>query len=155
MFCHNQTLPHRPVAPPSPALSLRERVSSNLKRFIVPGNKSPDTPNKKEVQQINSRPGTPNSDCSSKLPSFAMERIKIQTNNAKDRMEIMQKRYHDYQDSLKTGGSSDSNRASMNASPFEVCHFSLSLGNFVFFFSLQFVTKTVFFGTEDKNFVLC
>ncbi|XP_031617064.1 uncharacterized protein LOC116336963 isoform X2 [Contarinia nasturtii] len=112
------TLPHQPVAPPSPALSLRDRVSS-IKRFIVPGNKSPETPNKKEVQQINSRPGTPNSDCSTKLPSLAMERIKIHTNNAKDRMEIMQKRYHDYQDSLKTGGSSDSNRASMNASPFE------------------------------------
>lgn len=43
-----KTLPQRPVAPPSPALSLRERVSS-FKRLIVPGNKStPDTPNNKE-----------------------------------------------------------------------------------------------------------
>lgn len=75
------------------------------------------------VQQlINSRPGTPNSDTSAKLPSLAMERIKIHTNNAKDRMEIMQKRYHEYQDSLKANGNNDSNRASMNASPFEVCH---------------------------------
>ncbi|XP_055299571.1 E3 ubiquitin-protein ligase lubel isoform X2 [Sitodiplosis mosellana] len=114
------TLPQRPVAPPSPALSLRERVSS-IKRLIVPGSKSPDSPNKKEVQQFNnSRPGTPNSDSSSKLPSLAMERIKIHTSNARDRMEIMQKRYHEYQDSLNTsGGNSESNRASMNASPFE------------------------------------
>lgn len=39
----------RPVAPPSPALSLRDRVSS-IKRLIVPNNNksTPDTPNKKE-----------------------------------------------------------------------------------------------------------
>lgn len=76
------------------------------------------------VQQttINSRPGTPNSDSSSKFPSLAMERIKIHTSNARDRMEIMQKRYHEYQDSLKIGdASSDSRRTSLNASPFEVC----------------------------------
>lgn len=135
----------RPVAPPSPALSLRDRVSS-IKRLIVPNNNksTPDTPYKKEgtfysiishlmkmedftflsyltVQQLPmSRPETPNSDTSSKLPSLAMERIKIHTNNARDRMEIMQKRYHDYQDSLKSG-QSNSNRALMNASPFEVC----------------------------------
>lgn len=134
----------RPVAPPSPALSLRDRVSS-IKRLIVPNNNksTPDTPNKKEgtfhsiihlmkkgdftflsyliVQQLPiSRPETPNSDTSTKLPSLAMERIKIHTNNARDRMEIMQKRYHDYQDSLKSD-QSNSNRASMNASPFEVC----------------------------------
>lgn len=71
---------------------------------------------------IHSRPGTPNSESSAKLPSLAMERIKIHTNNARDRMEIMQKRYHEYQDSLKMGDTnSDSNRGSLNASPFEVC----------------------------------
>lgn len=39
----------RPVAPPSPALSLRDRVSS-IKRLIVPNNNksTPGTPNKKE-----------------------------------------------------------------------------------------------------------
>lgn len=136
-------MPNRPVAPPSPALSLRDRVSS-IKRLIVPNNKSnTETPNKKEgsspnlgmifklnfmffpfpfaVQQLSSsRPVTPNSDSSTKLPSLAMERIKIHTNNARDRMEIMQKRYHEYQDSMKSDHSS-SNRTSMNASPFEVC----------------------------------
>lgn len=51
-----------------------------------------------------------------------MERIKIHTSNARDRMEIMQKRYHEYQDSLKIGdANSDSRRTSLNASPFEVC----------------------------------
>lgn len=50
-----------------------------------------------------------------------MERIKIHTNNARDRMEIMQKRYHEYKDSIQNGNS-DSNRASLNASPFEVCY---------------------------------
>lgn len=74
-----------------------------------------------QQQQLNSRPGTPNSDTSSKLPSLAMERIKIHTNNARDRMEIMQKRYHEYKDSIQNGNS-DSNRASLNASPFEVCY---------------------------------
>lgn len=70
-----------------------------------------------------------------------MERIKIHTNNARDRMEILQKRYHEYQDSMKTGGNGDSNRASMNASPFEVC---LSNAVFVFLFpsfSAAAVTK--------------
>lgn len=90
------------------------------------------------VQQIsNSRPETPNSDTSSKLPSFAMERIKVHTNNARDRMEIMQKRYHEYQDSLKTGGHSEMNRASMNASPFEV--------GFNICVRLKFVTKFLLF----------
>lgn len=85
-------------------------------------------------QTINSRPGTPNSDTSSvKLPSLAMERIKIHTSNAMDRMEIMQKRYHEYKNSLKNGdANSDSRRASMNASPFEVCLFSLNYNcNFI------------------------
>lgn len=53
-----------------------------------------------------------------------MERIKVHTNNARDRMEIMQKRYHEYKDSQKTNGNGDSNRASLNASPFEVCYFT-------------------------------
>lgn len=60
-----------------------------------------------------------------------MERIKIQTNNARDRMEIMQKRYHEYKDSLKTDGNSDSNRASLNASPFEVCYLTVFLYVFI------------------------
>lgn len=68
------------------------------------------------------RPETPNSDTSSKLPSLAMERIKIHTNNARDRMEIMQKRYHDYQESIK---SDNRNRSPMNASPNEVSVFNV------------------------------
>lgn len=49
-------------------------------------------------------------------------------------MEIMQKRYHDYQESInKSGTNNDSNRSSMNASPFEVC--------FEYLISMLFVTK--------------
>lgn len=33
------------------------------------------------------------------MPSLAMERIKIRAGNARDRMEIMQKHYHDYMES--------------------------------------------------------
>lgn len=65
------------------------------------------------------RSETPNSDSSAKLPSLAMERIKIHTNNARDRMEIMQKRYHEYKESLKDG--SNQNLTTINASPNEVC----------------------------------
>lgn len=116
----------RPQAPPSPALSLRERVSS-IKRLIVPGNKTcTKNPQEKENSQPSSllvqsasqvRPETPNSDTSTKLPSLAMERIKIQTNNARDRMEIMQKRYHEYQESMKNDNGS---RNALNFSPSEV-----------------------------------
>lgn len=116
----------RPQAPPSPALSLRERVSS-IKRLIVPGQKnSTKTIQEKENLQLSSflaqsatnlRPETPNSDTSTKLPSLAMERIKIQTNNARDRMEIMQKRYHEYQESMKDENGS---RNALNNLPSEV-----------------------------------
>lgn len=116
----------RPQPPPSPALSLRETVSS-IKRLIVPGSKnSTKTPPEKENSQLSSflaqsvsrpRPETPNSDTSSKLPSLAMERIKIQTNNARDRMEIMQKRYHEYQESMKNDNGS---RTALNFLPSEV-----------------------------------
>lgn len=62
-----------------------------------------------------------------------MERIKIHTSNARDRMEIMQKRYHEYQDSLRSGdANSDSRRASMNASPFEVCTFYSTINSIHF-----------------------
>lgn len=116
----------RPQAPPSPALSLRERVSS-IKRLIVPGNKTcTKTPQEKGNPQLSSllvqsasqpRPETPNSDTSTKLPSLAMERIKIQTNNARGRIEIMQKRYHEYQESMKNDNGS---RNALNFSPSEV-----------------------------------
>lgn len=115
-----------PQAPPSPALSLRERVSS-IKRLIVPGGKnSTKTPQEKENSQLSNflaqsasqqRPETPNSDTSTKLPSLAMERIKIHTNNARDRMEIMQKRYHEYQESMKNDNGS---RSALNCLPSEV-----------------------------------
>lgn len=74
------------------------------------------------VQPAIIRPETPNSDTSStKLPSLAMERIKIRTNNARDRMEIMQKRYHEYKESLELlNDTNNTRRASLNASPFEV-----------------------------------
>lgn len=116
----------RPQAPPSPALSLRERVSS-IRRLIVPGGKnSTKTPPEKENSQSSifsaesasqQRPQTPNSDTSTKLPSLAMERIKIHTNNARDRMEIMQKRYHEYQESMKNDNGSHS---ALNCLPSEV-----------------------------------
>lgn len=103
----------RPQAPPSPALSLRERVSS-IKRLIGSKNSTKTAQEKESSQMPNfvaqsatpPRSETPNSDASSKLPSLAMERIKIQTNNARDRMEIMQKRYHEYQESLKNDNGS-------------------------------------------------
>lgn len=83
-----------------------------------------------------------------------MERIKIHTNNARDRMEIMQKRYHEYQDSLKTGDTNvHLNRASLNASPFEVC---MTFNSYQMNFS--FVTKMWkidFFPGANLWFIVC
>lgn len=52
-----------------------------------------------------------------------MERIKIQTSNALDRMEIMQKRYHEYQEAIKAAGGSsqDVSRPPINVLPSHVC----------------------------------
>lgn len=131
----------RPKAPPSPALSLRERVSS-IKRLIVPSSKNNSESSQKHEGRTSisfsneifvskyvflfcvvqpPRSETPNSDSSAKLPSLAMERIKIQTNNARDRMEIMQKRYHEYQEQVKSASSVNINRTAMDESPTEVC----------------------------------
>lgn len=72
-------------------------------------------------QKTPSRPATPNSDSSTltatKLPSLAMERIKIHTTAAFDRMSIMQKRYHEHQEALRS--TSDLSRQPSNASQFE------------------------------------
>lgn len=72
-------------------------------------------------QKSQSRPVTPNSESSTstatKLPSLAMERIKIQTTAAFDRMSIMQKRYHEHQEALRS--TSDLSRHPSNASQFE------------------------------------
>lgn len=46
-----------------------------------------------------------------------MERIKIQTTNALDRMSIMQKRYHEHQEALRS--TSDLSRQPSNASQFD------------------------------------
>lgn len=46
-----------------------------------------------------------------------MERIKIQTTNAFDRMSIMQKRYHEHQEALRS--TSDLSRQPSNASQFD------------------------------------
>lgn len=52
-------------------------------------------------------------------PSLAMERIKIHTTAALDRMNIMQKRYHEHQDLAKSNGCSDLSRRTSNASQFD------------------------------------
>lgn len=67
-------------------------------------------------ERSQSRPSTPNSTDSSapKLPSLAMERIKIHTTAALGRMANMQQRYQQHQDMIKSN--TDLSRRTSNAS---------------------------------------
>lgn len=110
--------------PPSPSLSLRERMST-LKRMIVPGgsNRQPTTNNGSSMQQsqqlpppvptrppIAMRPTTPLGgnpfDAIQKPPSITMEKIKQQQSATLDRMSMLQQRYRQSQLDLRaaTGG---------------------------------------------------
>lgn len=115
--------PPRPQAPPSPSLSIREKV----KRMISPGNRAlPELPKPKEGKsttctiavtkliifpsnqappQPQSRPTTPLSESSTKShKSLQMTRIQNQTSAALSRMAILQQRYQDHQEMLRSNG---------------------------------------------------
>ncbi|XP_055711279.1 E3 ubiquitin-protein ligase lubel isoform X3 [Phlebotomus papatasi] len=95
------SIPSRPPAPPSPALSLREKMSS-LKRIIAPSNRPlPDTPQ-------SSRPQTPNSvssgsvfDSIKKQPSVEMGKIQSHKSATLDRMALLQERYRQHQEAMR------------------------------------------------------
>lgn len=86
---------------------------------------APDASNKKDVQE-QSRPTTPNSTASdataTKLPSLAMERIKIQNRAALDRMASMQQRYQQHQEMVNSN--MELNRRTSNGSQFDDVHVS-------------------------------
>ncbi len=69
-------------------------------------------------QSTNSRPATPNTqnpfDAVPKPNSVTMERIKSQTSATLDRMALLQERYRQHQEIMKSGG--ESSRRSSNAS---------------------------------------
>ncbi|XP_059617781.1 E3 ubiquitin-protein ligase lubel-like [Phlebotomus argentipes] len=113
-----EQIPPRPQPPPSPALSLREKMSS-LKRIIAPSNRPlPSTPN-------SSRPQTPTSVTSSgsafdsikKQPSVEMGKIQSHKSATLDRMTLLQQRYRQHQEAMKSG--SDSSRRPSTTSNWE------------------------------------
>lgn len=114
----------RPEPPPSPSLSLRERMGS-LKRIISPGQRPlPDTPTTTAkpaglpVSRPPSRPTTPTSgnhnpfDAIQKPPSITMEKIKNHTSATLDRMSILQQRYRQHQEIMRSSGVDLSRRTS-------------------------------------------
>lgn len=71
-----------------------------------------------------SRPSTPNStDSAPKLPSLAMERIKIHNTAALDRMTAMQQRYQQHQEMISSNN--ELNRRNSSASQFEETNVSV------------------------------
>lgn len=95
---------------------------------MIAPNKQPaaDAPKKKDGQE-QSRPTTPNSIISdattTKLPSLAMERIKIQNRSALDRMASMQQRYQQHQEMINSNA--ELNRRTSNGSQFDDINVSL------------------------------
>lgn len=98
--------------PPSPSLSLRERMST-LKRMIVPGSNRSTTTNGSGTPPppvpsrppTGARPVTPLGgnpfDAIQKPPSITMEKIKQQQSATLDRMSMLQQRYRQSQLDLR------------------------------------------------------
>lgn len=107
-----------PPPPPSPALSLREKMNS-LKRFIHPSNRPLPDPPENKIHSSNSSLDT----VSKRSPSGGMSRSvsttmeKIQNNTAAtlDRMTLLQQRYRQHQETMKSGDGDRSRRASLTS----------------------------------------
>ncbi|XP_065085092.1 E3 ubiquitin-protein ligase lubel isoform X5 [Ochlerotatus camptorhynchus] len=106
-----------PQPPPSPALSLRDKMNS-LKRFIHPSNRPlPDPPESKihsstsSLDTVSKRSfsiGTP------KSLSSAMEKIQNNTTATLDRMTMLQQRYRQHQETMRADNDR-SRRASLSS----------------------------------------
>ncbi|XP_058061611.1 E3 ubiquitin-protein ligase lubel [Anopheles bellator] len=107
-----------PPPPPSPALSLREKMNS-LKRFIHPSNRPlPDPPENKIHSSNSSIDSTskrsPSTTSTARSMSTTMEKIQNNTAATLDRMTLLQQRYRQHQEAMKSDGDR-SRRASLTS----------------------------------------
>ncbi|XP_055592324.1 E3 ubiquitin-protein ligase lubel isoform X3 [Uranotaenia lowii] len=105
-----------PQPPPSPALSLREKMNS-LKRFIHPSNRPLPDPPENKIHSSNSSLDTISKQTASmgiKSVSSTMEKIKNNTAATLDRMNMLQQRYRQHQEAMKAD-SDRSRRASLSS----------------------------------------
>ncbi|XP_050078923.1 E3 ubiquitin-protein ligase lubel [Anopheles maculipalpis] len=106
-----------PQPPPSPALSLREKMNS-LKRFIHPSNRPLPDPPENKIHSSNSSLDTVSKRSPSTGPSRAvsttMEKIQNNTAATLDRMTLLQQRYRQHQEAMKSDGDR-SRRASLTS----------------------------------------
>uniref|UniRef100_A0A182W7Q0 Uncharacterized protein n=1 Tax=Anopheles minimus TaxID=112268 RepID=A0A182W7Q0_9DIPT len=106
-----------PQPPPSPALSLREKMNS-LKRFIHPSNRPLPDPPENKIHSSNSSLDTVSKRSPSVGPSRSvsstMEKIQNNTAATLDRMTLLQQRYRQHQEAMKSDGDR-SRRASLTS----------------------------------------
>ncbi|XP_040162328.1 E3 ubiquitin-protein ligase lubel isoform X3 [Anopheles arabiensis] len=106
-----------PPPPPSPALSLREKMNS-LKRFIHPSNRPLPDPPENKIHSSNSSLDTVSKRSPSIGPnrsvSSTMEKIQNNTAATLDRMTLLQQRYRQHQEAMKSDGDR-SRRASLTS----------------------------------------
>uniref|UniRef100_A0A4Y0BFM2 RanBP2-type domain-containing protein n=1 Tax=Anopheles funestus TaxID=62324 RepID=A0A4Y0BFM2_ANOFN len=105
-----------PQPPPSPALSLREKMNS-LKRFIHPSNRPLPDPPENKIHSSNSSLDTVSKRSPSVGPrsvSTTMEKIQNNTAATLDRMTLLQQRYRQHQEAMKSDGDR-SRRASLTS----------------------------------------
>uniref|UniRef100_A0A182S9S3 Uncharacterized protein n=1 Tax=Anopheles maculatus TaxID=74869 RepID=A0A182S9S3_9DIPT len=106
-----------PPPPPSPALSLREKMNS-LKRFIHPSNRPLPDPPENKIHSSNSSLDTVSKRSPSIAPnrsvSTTMEKIQNNTAATLDRMTLLQQRYRQHQEAMKSDGDR-SRRASLTS----------------------------------------
>ncbi|XP_061512498.1 E3 ubiquitin-protein ligase lubel isoform X10 [Anopheles gambiae] len=106
-----------PPPPPSPALSLREKMNS-LKRFIHPSNRPLPDPPESKIHSSNSSLDTVSKRSPSIGPnrsvSSTMEKIQNNTAATLDRMTLLQQRYRQHQEAMKSDGDR-SRRASLTS----------------------------------------
>uniref|UniRef100_A0A182PJP2 Uncharacterized protein n=1 Tax=Anopheles epiroticus TaxID=199890 RepID=A0A182PJP2_9DIPT len=106
-----------PPPPPSPALSLREKMNS-LKRFIHPSNRPLPDPPENKIHSSNSSLDTVSKRSPSIGPSRSvsstMEKIQNNTAATLDRMTLLQQRYRQHQEAMKSDGDR-SRRASLTS----------------------------------------
>ncbi|XP_052899356.1 E3 ubiquitin-protein ligase lubel [Anopheles moucheti] len=106
-----------PQPPPSPALSLREKMNS-LKRFIHPSNRPLPDPPENKIHSSNSSLDTVSKRSPSIGPSRSvsttMEKIQNNTAATLDRMTLLQQRYRQHQEAMKSDGDR-SRRASLTS----------------------------------------
>ncbi|XP_035779405.1 E3 ubiquitin-protein ligase lubel-like isoform X3 [Anopheles albimanus] len=112
-----QQQPKPPPPPPSPALSLREKMNS-LKRFIHPSNRPLPDPPENKIHSSNSSldSGSKRSPSvgTSRSVSSTMEKIQNNTAATLDRMTLLQQRYRQHQEAMKSDGDR-SRRASLTS----------------------------------------